>query len=153
MKKFIQIVVLFLCYSLSSCLSFKELEPGEIKNIKVKKISGGGLEIEAGIQVKNPNNYNIVIKEIKADVLVNGKKIGEIDLTKKVVLPKKSESVNNFVVDTQLSNLMSAVPSLLFGGSVSLQLQGYLKGKAFVFSREYPISIEKNISARDLNIF
>jgi len=148
------LIIAILPILMTSCLSYKEIELGDVKNVKLNKSKdGSGANILVGIEVKNPNNYKIKIKKIEADLLVNGKKVGKIALNKKVVLPKKSDQVQDFAVNTQLSNLLSAVPALLFGGDVNLQLKGYIKGKIFILSKKFPMEAEKQISAKDLNLF
>ncbi len=137
----------------TSCLSYKEIELGDVKNIKLNKANNGDAEIQVGINVSNPNNYKIKIKKIEADMLVNGKKIGKISLNKKVVLPKKSNEVQIFAVNTQLSNLISAIPNIFFGGEIKLQLKGHIKGKVFVVTKKFPLEAEKSISSKDLNLF
>jgi LEA14-like dessication related protein len=138
---------------LTSCFSYKEIELGDVENVRLNKLSGGGLEIKSDILINNPNNYKITIKKIDADVLVNGQKVGKIELNKKVVLPKKSEQLQTFTINTQLSDLISAAPTALFGGPVTLQLKGYIKGKVFIFSKKFPLDEERKVSSKDLNIF
>jgi len=147
------LVVTSLSLLFTSCFSYKEIELGEVEKVRLNKVSGGGLEIQSDILINNPNNYKIKIKKIDADVLVNGKKVGRIELDKKVVLSKRSEQMQTFTINTQLSDLISAAPMALFGGSVTLQLKGYIKGKVFIFSKKFPLDEERKISSQDLNIF
>ncbi len=139
--------------TLTSCFSYKELALGDVKDVKLNKVGNGGIEIQAGIQVENPNTYKIKVKKIDADLLINGKNVGKMHLSKKVVLPKKSDQVHDFAVNTQLSNLLSAMPSIFFGGTINLQMKGYIKGKVFIFSKKFPIEAEKEISSKDLHLF
>ncbi len=140
-------------FLLSSCFSYKELELGDVNSVKVNKVGDGGIEIQAGIRINNPNNYKIKVKKIEADLLVNGKKVGKINLSKKVVLPKKSDQVQEFAVNTQLSNLLASMPTILMGGDLNLQMKGYIKGKVFIFTKKFPIDAEKKISTKDLQLF
>jgi LEA14-like dessication related protein len=142
-----------LLFMLTSCFSYKELELGDVSDVKVKKVGNGGIEIQAGIRIKNSNNYKIKVKKIDADLFVNGQKVGKMNLSKKVILLRKSDQVQSFAVNTQLSNLIAAMPSLLFGGEINLQMKGYIKGKVFIFSRKFPIEAEKKISTQDFNLF
>lgn len=148
-----RLLFILLALFLTSCFSYKELELGDVSDVKVNKVSNGGIEIQAGIKINNPNNYKIKVKKIDADLFVNGQKVGKMNLSKKVVLAKKSDQTQNFAVNTQLSNLISAMPSLLFGGEINLQMKGYIKGKVFIFSKKFPIEAEKRISTQDFNIF
>jgi LEA14-like dessication related protein len=144
---------LLLAWSMTSCISYKEIELSDVRDIRLNKVSGGGIGIEAAMQVKNPNGYKIKVKKIEADLLLNGHKVGQISLDKKVVLPRRSDQLQYFSINTQLSNVLSAVPSIMWGGEANMQLKGHVKGKVFVFSKKYPIEAEKKISAKDLNIF
>lgn len=145
------IIFLFVC-TLTSCFSYKEIEMSDIRDIKLNNVNGR-LEVQAGMNIKNPNNYSIKVKKIEADMLVNGANVGKIHLSKKVMLPKKSDQMQNFSVNTELSNLLSALPGVLFGGDIRLQLKGYVKGKVFLFSRKFPFEAEEKISSKDLNVF
>ncbi len=154
MKNIFPLIVFFsISFFLTSCFSYKEIELGDVENVRLNKASNGGLEIKSDMLINNPNNYKIKIKKLDADVLVNGKKVGKIELNKKVVLPKKSEQVQTFTVNTQLSDLLSAAPTVLFGGPITLQLKGYIKGKVFIFSKKLPLDEERQLSPKDLNIF
>ncbi|HWZ21648.1 MAG TPA: LEA type 2 family protein [Cytophagaceae bacterium] len=152
-SKFLLFLIVSLLLSLTSCFSYKELELGDVSDVKVNKVANGGIEIQAGIRIKNPNNYKIKVKKIDADLFVNGQKVGKMNLSKKVILPRKSDQVQSFVVNTQLSNLIASMPSLLFGGDINLQMKGYIKGKVFIFSKKFPIEAEKKISTQDFNLF
>ena len=145
--------LLLTTFLLTSCFSYKEITLGDVKTVKLNKASNGGAEVAIGISVNNPNNYKIKIKKIEADMLFNGTKIGKITLNKKVVLPKKSDQVQNFAVNTQLANLLSALPTIFFGGEVKLQLKGHIKGKVFIVGKKFPLEAEKSISTKDLNLF
>ena len=153
MKKYLSLLLLLTPLLLCSCLSYKEIELGDVTNVKLEKGNNGGADIKVSIPVKNPNNYKIKVKAIEADLFVNNKKIGKITLNKKVVLPKNSELNQDFYLNTQLSNILSAVPTLLFGGEINLKVNGYIKGKVFIVSHKFPIEAEKKISAKDLDLF
>ncbi len=148
------VFLLFLCsVTLSSCLSYKEIEMGDVKNVKLNQAPAEGVQVQAEMQVKNPNKYTIKIKRIEADMLVNGKNIGKMTLDKKIVLRRQSDQVQSFAVNTQLTNLISAMPSVLFGGTITLQLKGFIYGKVFLFSKKFPLDEEEKISAKDLDLF
>ena len=138
---------------LTSCFSYKEIELGDVKDVKLNRVANGGVEVQAAMHVKNPNNYKIKIKKIEADMFVNGKNVGKMQLSKKVVLPKHSDQVQNFAVNTQLSNLLSAMPAVLFGGDINLQLKGFIWGKVFIFRQKFPLEAEEKISSKDLKLF
>ncbi len=148
----VYLILLLSSLTLSSCFSYKELELSDIKDVKLNR-ANGKLEVQAGIHIKNPNNYKIKIKKIEADMLVNDNKVGKIHLVKKVVLPRKSDQVQNFTVNTELSNLLGALPSVLLSREIKMQLKGHIQGKVFLFSRKFPLEAEEKISTKDLNLF
>jgi LEA14-like dessication related protein len=152
MKNTLLGIILLCATTLTSCFSYKEIEMSNIQNVKLNNVNGK-LEVQAGMNIKNPNNYKIKVKKIEADMLVNGQNVGKIHLSRKVILPRRSDQMQNFSVNTELSNLLSALPSVLFGGSLKLQLKGYIKGKVFLVSKKFPFEAEEKISAKDLNVF
>jgi LEA14-like dessication related protein len=152
--KNLSFVLLFLSsILLSSCFSYKEVELGDVQNVKLNQGKNGSADILVSLEITNPNGYKIKVKKIETDVFVNGQKIGKLSLNKKVCLPRKSKQVQEFSVNTQLSNLMAAVPSLLFGGDIKLQLKGYIRGKVWFLSKKFPIDEEKKINPKDLDLF
>ncbi len=151
MKKYIFFFISSL--SLSSCITFSDLEIGDVKSVNINKVSKSDIEINADIQVKNPNNYKVKIKKIEADVFLNDKNITSLNLNKKVVLQKKSDDVQAFLIKTELSKLLSLAPALLMGGGINLKMKGYIKGKVFLFSKKVPVEVEKKVSAKDFDIF
>jgi len=151
MKKYIFFFISSL--SLSSCITFSDLEIGDVKSVNINKVSKSNIEINADIQVKNPNNYKVKIKKIEADVFLNDKNITTLNLNRKVVLQKKSDDVQAFLIQTELSKLLSLAPALLMGGGINLKMKGYIKGKVFLISKKVPVEVEKKVSAKDFDIF
>ena len=143
------VIVLISAFCLSSCFSYKQLEYKSIESIKVNEFSGSNAQVELGAKVYNPNNYKIKIMKFEAESFVNHMPIGKIDLEKKVTLPKNSETTQQYIFNADLSQVLGSLPSLLFGGEVTLHMKGYVKGKVFIFTKKFPIEVEKKVSVSD----
>jgi LEA14-like dessication related protein len=137
---------------LSSCFSYKELEIGDVQDVKFNKLNGdeSQLNMQAGLHIKNPNGYKIKIKRIEADMFLNGKNAGKMTLAKKIVLPRHSEQLQTFTVNAELSDLLSLLPAVMFGGDINVQLKGNIYGKVFIFRKKLPLEAEQKISLKDL---
>ncbi|MBL4593178.1 MAG: hypothetical protein JKX68_05085 [Flavobacteriales bacterium] len=80
--------VLFLVFSLSSCLEYREVEVIKITNVGIKEISTKAIDIEVAMQIKNPNKYDISIVGSDLMIFLKGKKWEQRLLKKKLSLRK-----------------------------------------------------------------
>ena len=94
-KKLLPILFSFLALSLwlVSC-SYQEVKVIGIEGVKVKNVSAKGIELEATIQISNPNNYKISIVGSDLDLFIKNKKVGKAKITKKVVIHKNSNETH-----------------------------------------------------------
>jgi LEA14-like dessication related protein len=152
MKKY-SLFLITLSILISSCVSYKDIEVKDVTNIKINKVSTGGAEIQAALAVNNPNKFNIKIKKIEADIILNNQNLGKINLIKKVTLKKNTDGIYDFTINTKFSDLAALAPTLLLGGGLNLKVKGEIKGKVGLLAKKYPVEVEKKISSNDLNLF
>jgi len=54
--------ILFVVFSsITGCFTYKEVEVVKVTDINIKDFSTEGINLEVGMQIKNPNNYKISV--------------------------------------------------------------------------------------------
>jgi len=146
---FLYIIVLVSLCSLSSCIQYKEVEVVKVTDVGVKEISTKGIDIEVAMQIKNPNKYNISIVDSDLILFVKEKKMGAANIKEKITLPKKSNKIHRFTIQTTLKDLASGTIPVLMGlitqSNIDLQIQGDIKAKAKGLSKTFPIDFKERV--------
>jgi len=77
----------------------------------------------------NPNNVRMRLKKIKIDIIINGKKTGEIDQDLKTVIPARSEFTVPLEVKLAMKEVgfLDTIFSMLGGKKFAVQYKGVLK--------------------------
>jgi LEA14-like dessication related protein len=77
----------------------------------------------------NPNNVRMRLKKIKIDIIINGKKTGEIDQDLKTVIPARSEFTVPIEVKLAMKEVgfLDTIFSMLGGKKFAVQYKGVLK--------------------------
>ncbi len=143
------LVIILSCLTLVSCFQYKEVEMLGVTDFGIKKISTKGITLAIAMQIKNPNNYKISI--VKSDLVLfsKGRKIGTANIANKIVLPKKSNQIHQFIVVTTIKDMASkSLPllmSILSKNAIELQIKGNIKARAKGLSKKIPIDFKKRM--------
>ncbi len=141
--------ITLLVFTLSGCLQYKEVKVVDVGKIGVKEISMKGIKVEVEMQIKNPNKYDISIVDSDLDLYLKGNKMGEAKIQEKVTLPKKSNKIHRFTIQTNVKDLLSgALPvllSLLTENSIELQVKGDIKAKAKGIGKKFPVDFKEKV--------
>lgn len=148
-KKATFISLLFITFSLLSCISYKEVKVIEVKDVGVKNFTLKGVDVEVAMQIKNPNNYNIKIVDSDLEVLIKENRIGTATIENKIVLPKNSNQVHRFIIRSTLkdmgSNVFPLLMTVLGGGTIELQIKGDIKATAKGIGKRFPVDFKENV--------
>lgn len=145
-------LLLLLTVFLSSCYSYKDIEYKSFEGVNVEKIEGDDLHIGISVKVFNPNNYAIKIKEADFIASFNGKDLGPIKLMSDLHLQANQESTQKIICKVSSSKILSMLPMAFLTGNSKLSLNGNLKVKVFLFSKNIPVNIAENINLNDLSL-
>jgi LEA14-like dessication related protein len=137
---------------LSSCYTYKDIEYKSFEGVNVEKIEGDDLHIGISVKVFNPNNYAIKIKEADFIASFNGKDLGPIKLMSDLHLQANQESTQKIICKVSSSKILSMLPMAFLTGNSKLSLNGNLKVKVFLFSKNIPVNIAENINLNDLSL-
>jgi len=132
-----------------SCIQYKEVEVIKVSDVGIKNISINGIEIGVSIQIKNPNKYNISIVDSDLTLFADGKKIGAANVKEKVTLPKKSNKIHQFTIQTSVkditSNTLPLLMSLMSKSNLEVQIKGDIKAKAKGIGKRFPVDFKERV--------
>jgi LEA14-like dessication related protein len=114
---------------LTSCVPREDIVLRDIKNLVVEKGNGEETILGAEAVFYNPNAARMKLKEIKVDVMVDGKKSATVDQKLKAIAKGKSEFTVPLKVKLEMKDigLVDALKSLLGGKKYEIHYKGYLK--------------------------
>jgi LEA14-like dessication related protein len=148
-KRTLLFSLFFIAFSISSCITYKEVKVVKIVDSGIKKFSTKGIEIEVAMQIKNPNNYKISIVNSDLDLLAKGNRIGTASIDNKITLPKKSNKIHRFIIKASMKDMASgALPilmSVIAGNPIDLQIKGDIKAKAKGLSKKFPVDFKERV--------
>ncbi len=152
LKKFISpsVFVSLLLLSVISCVPKDEVVFKGVKNITVEANQQGEPILKADALFYNPNKEKMKLKEIFADVLVNGKPAAKV--RQKLKFPIPAESDFSVPVAAQLSlkelGFLDTIVNLLGGKKYDVQYSGYVRIAVHGVTIKVPFSYKEQIRLR-----
>ncbi|HNR54965.1 MAG TPA: LEA type 2 family protein [Flavobacteriales bacterium] len=143
-----RLLPLLLSMSLSSCLSYKEVELIDVTDIRVERLDARGVAVRVNALVNNPNNYRIHAQEPDVDLYLNDKFIGKGVLDSVITLLPKTTQVYSIPMHAELqggSLLMVLLSGALGGNEVKLAAKGTVVGRVGLFRKRFPFEFEETI--------
>ena len=131
------------------CMEYREVEVIEVSDVGIKSITLTGIEIGVSMQIKNPNNYDISIVDSDLALFAEGKKVGNAHVIEKIKIPKKSNKIHRFTVQSNTADIVSnAIPllmSLMSKDVLAVQITGDIKAKAKGLSKRFPVDFKDKV--------
>ena len=136
--------------SVIGCMTYKEVEMVRVTSVGVTQFSTSGIEMDVGIQIKNPNNYDISIEDSDLVLFIKGNKVGNATIVNKVTLPQKSNQVHQLTINSQSNGIdLSLLPILmevLEGKPTEIEILGDVKAKANGISKSFPVNFKEEVT-------
>ncbi len=136
MKKIINLISLILIVIvLSSCSVYKSVDIGDVNDVAFKGMVNNRVNVNMKIPITNPNRFKIKIKSMDLDLKINGNYIGKMTIADEIVIPPKSEDVQEFPVEIIVKNplaSMAVMYKLRNAKRFEMELDGTIKVKAFI---------------------
>ncbi len=152
LKKFVSLSVLgcFLLLVTFSCVPKDEVVFKGVKNITVEPDQQGEPILKADALFYNPNKEKMKLKEIYADVLVDGKPSAQVRQKLKVTIPAESDF--SVPVSAQLSlkelGLIDTIVNLLGGKKYEVQYSGYVRIAVHGVTIKVPFTYKEQLRLR-----
>ncbi len=141
--------IILLIFILNGCNAYKSIDIGDIENVNFKGMVNSKISLELSIPITNPNGYKIKIKSMDLDVSIDGKYLGKLKNTNEIIIPAKSDEVQNILVDIHIKNMLSGMSSfykISNSKSFKMQIEGTIKAKAFLSSKTIKVSEIQDVS-------
>lgn len=144
---FLSITIIALFFT--SCIEYKDVEVVEVSDVGIKSISLAGIDVGVSMQIKNPNNYDISIVDSDLTLFADGKRVGTAQVKEKIKIPKKSNKMHRFTVQSSTADIVSnAIPllmSLMSKTTLEVQITGDIKAKAKGLSKRFPVDFKDKV--------
>jgi LEA14-like dessication related protein len=141
--------------SLSSCLSFKEPEFRDIRNIRVTKFTGQEIEIQAEAVLFNPNKVSFTMTELDLGVEVMGVAIDRIQHKEKVVMKANKEFTYPLTISFSSSkifnNFFSALSYAASNRKIDVKYDGHARLRSTGIGFKVPIDYKGQIKLPGAN--
>jgi len=141
--------ILVLSVFLSSCLRWVLEEPTfTLRQITLHPRSLTEMDVLLGIEVRNPNRFDLTLKSFEYTIHLNQQNIGDGRLEKEIVVPASSTSAVQAPVAATFKNLGASLKAVLFSDEVAYKIEGKASISTAFGSATVPFSKEGRINTR-----
>jgi hypothetical protein len=125
----------------------KNVEIGELQDIKLKTLKGSNAVVEVNLLVNNSSSHNIYVKKADIEILRGGYLFGTASLRQKAVIKKRSKEQLSLLFDVKIIDKMAImsgrIRAILAGEDrTGLSFSGHIRAGTKVFSKSIPVNIE-----------
>ena len=137
---------------ISACSTFKAPEMESFEGVSDFKMKPGKINFTVNASVKNPNKSKLKVHPSTVDVFVQGKKLGQLSNTEKIILKRNrtTEVSAPVTANTERGSLIQ-LTKLSFKDSVEITFVGEIQVGLSIFKRKIPIDESLKTSTRFLN--
>lgn len=144
MIRFIYLFVIAAC--LHSCAGFKYPEVRSTNGVKMLKMDGRDISLEAKAVVHNPNWFSLKVKPSKVFISAENQSLGSVQLEEKVTLKGKRTDTLTVPITARLDEgAMLTIFRLMNRDSIELHITGKVKGGIAFLSKKQKIDIVRSI--------
>ncbi|NOS92566.1 MAG: hypothetical protein HOP30_11630 [Cyclobacteriaceae bacterium] len=129
LNRITRFVIVALTALVFSCVPKEQVVFKSINNLVLDGDMGGTPILKGDAQFFNPNKIQTRLKEIKVDVMVDGKKAAEVDQLMDLLIPKQSDFTVPIQAKLSLQDigLLDAVIGFFGGKKYQVQFVGYIR--------------------------
>lgn len=129
--------VMIVSLLLVSCRQPKDLVYKSVQNFGLQK--GKAL---MDISFYNPNKYKLKVKNVDLDVYLNGARLGKMNVSRPVAVPRMDTFTVPVSMEVDLKNLLPNALQLAFSSDMSVKLQGNVKAGRHGVFKNVPVNYE-----------
>jgi len=141
MKK-ILVVILFAAFLLSSCVSYTDVQLG---NVTFRNFTNadGKMRATFDLEIDNPNAYPIRLSKPRLKVFIGDLELKDWNVPKKIKLRRRSNQSYPFYVEISAVEGLKILPQLFM--QPELRIEGTVKAGSFIFGRRIPLEIKERL--------
>ena len=135
---------------LPSCLSwFLEKPTFALKEVAITRISSTELNFLFGIEVQNPNNFDLKIRSLEYMVYFNNREVGKGRLEKEVEVPKTASTLVQVPLQADFKALGNLLGAVLLNQNLQYKIEGAAVIKASLGTATIPFSKSGDIRLKN----
>jgi len=143
MKRSGAVLFIVSLFFLSSCLNwFLEKPTVTLKEVAVTRISFTDINFLFGIEVQNPNSFDLTLKALEYSVYFNDREVGRGRLEKEVLITKAASTLVQLPLQADFKTLGDPLEMIIAGKDLRYKIEGAATLKARLGSTT--ISFSKN---------
>jgi len=129
------------CLLLSSCLGWLWEEPSiVVREVHVQPLSLKEIHLQLGLDVRNPNRFDLTIASLEYTVYLNQEKIGNGVLAREVLIPKMTTTRVRVPVEAQFLDWNKCLKTVMTARGMPYQIEGKAMVKTLFGHLEFPFS-------------
>lgn len=141
MKRFGAILFIGFLFFLPSCLSwFLEKPTFTLKEVAITRISLTDIKFLFGIEVQNPNSFDLTLRSLEYTVYFNDREVGRGRLEKEARITKASPTLVQVPLRADFQSLGDPVGLILAGKDLKYKIEGVAVLKASLSTTTLPFS-------------
>jgi LEA14-like dessication related protein len=145
--------LIFLLFSLSSCIEFEQVEVKSIGKITLETFEGTVADVNVDVELENVNFFGIKIKPSTLDVYVDEDYVGKAILKEKVKIKRKSTQLYNAKIKLEgESGILRKVMKYALRKDLKIRIKGYVKGSVYGIPKKVFVDETKTIDGRALKM-
>ena len=150
MKLTEKIILLGLLFLLPSCASwFYEKPTFALKEVMVKRISFGEINFLFGIEVQNPNSFDLKLRGFEYRAYIEDQEVGSGRLENEVLIAKKSSTLVQVPLQSDLKKIGNSLGLVLLGKDLRYKIEGAAVIKTRLGTSTIPFSKDGEIKLQN----
>lgn len=148
LKRLPLVCLLFLLTGLYSCQKPKDITFTGFENFQLEPLSFASSKISFGVGIFNPNEFDIKVKYLQADIQLSGSSLGSYQKDSLFIIPRNQAFVLPVELTVKNSLLLGNALGMLTGDSVNYSLVGKVKAGKKIMT-EIPFTYSGHLSQKD----
>jgi LEA14-like dessication related protein len=133
--------LLALSFCLVSCLNWIMEKPSFVlREITLSPSSLTEVNLLLGLDVQNPNRFDLTLKSFEYVVFLNNEEIGTGRLEKEILVPSSSTTQVQVPVVAKFKDLGGSLKAIITGNDLPYKIEGKASVKTAFGSRYFPFS-------------
>ncbi len=145
--------ILFLCafsIFLMSCLSWILEKPSFVlRRISLSPRSFREMNLLIGIEVQNPNRFDLTLKSFECTIYLKNEEIGNGRLENELLIPSSSTTQIQVPIDVKFKDLGGILKAIFTAGDLPYKIEGKADVRTAFGSLKFPFSKEGSTNLKN----
>jgi len=144
-----RILLFVIIVGIAGCSEPKSFEFKGIKSFNIEKASLKRNLLNLQLECYNPNNFQLTLKNIDCDILINDQKLTHYALDTILVIPSTANFVVPAKMEIELSSFLKYSVDIMFNKPLKFTISGNVTLSKGIFTKTVPINFS---TVKSLNL-